>query len=469
MYTNCTAVKFSDLQHVGTVQRDYGFCKTTPSAFWRKENDCFHYDAEGSIRKVDVGFLDMDFDPNDQGLQRITFTIPGSGKRVKPFGATCVIIDDDGSILHSWEVNQVYNYTSGTIRKKIFRWRVVDVTKVSDNHYDWYADTHFITYDKNGQEITHDTARVLVHKNRGCSSDYKFSVPREAVTVGYGDIVLGMPLAEKDPIVKGLISQQEEEYSFGDLSASAAKSVRIADINGIAYLRDFAEMGKLAQSLTSISGVGKSALGTMKIAASAYLAIHYGVKLTALDSQTLADGIDRIDLDHQFCRIGAEHASSLILPGHPDVVVAARCRLSGQIKNWSREQLYFADKVKKTVRAAYEFDLVPSFANIWDLLPWTFVVDWIAPIGPAAEQLETKNYLHHLDVHKLFYSRKFTWHQDIHWSSDNWSAYSGSVRSKVYIRHCEKQFALPPLRVDSPLGSLSSHWLEATALAIQVI
>jgi hypothetical protein len=144
--------------------------------------------------------------------------------------------------------------------------------------------------------------------------------------------------------------------------------------------------------------------------------------------------------------------------------VAVSTRMTGVVDYFSNDQLYFLDKVEHSKRALYELDLVPSMANLWDMVPLSFVGDWFVPLGDAMEDIELHNYEHSLSVHKAFYSRKITWAapEEIEYRG---FLLKGSMSYRYYERICSPHLIIPPVRVDRPKG-LSGHWIEAAALIL---
>jgi hypothetical protein len=253
------------------------------------------------------------------------------------------------------------------------------------------------------------------------------------------------------------------EYDHGDLSRDAAQSIRICDINGIAYLKDFVEVASLAKSLLAVTGLNAVSKAP-KILSSLYLAVHYGVRLTLRDTEELAEGIDDIDFEHSYQSLGAQKTLQMELPGQPETLVNCTQRLSGKIRNFTEEQLYFLDKLKKARRALFELDLAPTVSNVWDMIPYSFLVDWFIPIGDQAEVLESRSYLQTLLVHKLFYSDTYQWSQHINEVSLNGNYYVGRLQYRYYERFCTDEFVNPSLSHPSTPEANPVHWIEGAAL-----
>lgn len=254
---------------------------------------------------------------------------------------------------------------------------------------------------------------------------------------------------------------------FGDLAARAAQSVRLLDINTVMYIRDLKRVGDLIK-------VGESGFKTLKSALSSlsdfYLSQHYGTRLTVKDTLNVASGLDRLDLDNDTQLMGASDSQTVHYDG-----IDYHCsrRLTARISNVSKETLDVTDSVARAteqlvdriLRVGYETDLLPTAANIWDMVPYSFVVDWFLPIGESLERHEVRNYIETLPVKICFKSDKIEWFysgKEIIGSS----TLDASLDYKFYNRECTGSLPLPLMHIDTPKGDFS-HWLEASALILQ--
>jgi hypothetical protein len=285
---------------------------------------------------------------------------------------------------------------------------------------------------------------------------YAFSYPK-------GDSLELKPW--ETPWYNTLVRAADKQCEFGDLSMEAAESVRQLDINSIAYLRDFAEIGKLAKSLTAFTQGPKTIAQGAKVASSMYLGYHYGARLTVKDTQKIADAIDNFDRDQKWQRIGAQrHFEMDGVPGNPDQLYAVDLRLSGTIDYFPHETAFLVDKMKQTKRALYELDLAPTLDNIWDMVPYSFVIDWFVPLGDAAHRLEMEHLIQTFNVQSVFQTRKIRWAHRVSYGYHGLKIEASAIK-QIYHRSCKRELAIPPLRTDSPQG-LSGHWVESTALLI---
>lgn len=257
--------------------------------------------------------------------------------------------------------------------------------------------------------------------------------------------------------------------SFGDLANEAAKSIRSLDINSIAFIRDFVDFKKLIRSVANVADPESLKQWGQRLS-SLYLGHHYGTRLTIKDTEKIAHAIDRIDLENAYQTMGASISENIQIFGREYTVER---RLTAKVRNVSDEILHetldvssaidqFVNRIK---RVGYELDIAPSAANLWDLVPYSFVVDWFLPIGKNLENREDRSYMETLPVDSVFLSSKLTWTIDeiIPLSTTNLHT---SLSCKYYERECTSDLPYPPMHIDTPKG-FSGHWLEASAIILQ--
>lgn len=307
-------------------------------------------------------------------------------------------------------------------------------------------------------------------------------------------------------IVKDLLAKvRRDEYDYGDATLEAAQSARYVNINSLAYFKDFIEVGSLAKAVmkleiplefiadlrqwrkrllalageTSRPGLAIDAVNaetrkrvkrllrqTTKANLGVWLSAHYGWRLTAADTEEIASAIERLATElyepYPTDTLSASHTSSWDTQNIHDIEVTQRCRLI--VSSYTREQREFLERTQNISRILYDLDLMPSLANIWDMVPLSFVADWITPIGDAFERIEDTKYLQTLPIMRSCYSTKLTWSR-IHTYSDNGWNFEGNLYYSYYERTCLLGSCIPPkyrppeLRLFRPI-----HWLELSAI-----
>lgn len=115
-----------------------------------------------------------------------------------------------------------------------------------------------------------------------------------------------------------------------------------------------------------------------------------------------------------------------------------------------------------------KWGLRPETVNLWDLLIYSFVIDWFISIGDTLEDIDEYTYMENrFPVDYVVCSEKWTVGKDINTMyPDLTVTASGTVDFSYYVRWCSREVPLPT--VSTPSVSLTNiHWLELGALIVQ--
>jgi len=114
---------------------------------------------------------------------------------------------------------------------------------------------------------------------------------------------------------------------------------------------------------------------------SAWLAYRYQYQTTKLDAE------EAIKFVHRYTELGGLsrsiscHGSSKIQ--FKDVDMTCRCRATVLPKE--------LDTFANVWRALYTYGLQPNFYVVWDMIPYSFVVDWFIPVGNLAAVADARS------------------------------------------------------------------------------
>lgn len=210
-----------------------------------------------------------------------------------------------------------------------------------------------------------------------------------------------LPKSKLEALAKDLISYDvyDEIQVFGDLANAAAQDAKMININTLQYAYELSKISELVSSLTG--PLGKLSAKTLS---TAYLAYHYGLRLSAKDTNSLVMAVRQSfskEWDKTWSRIRARSASSYSC-GHP-------CINGGTVSVTNNYKIIY-DQLdvgfKSLMKMLDDWDLAIDTSNTWDMLPYTFVVDWFISIGDYLETCENSEYLHNLDVLETTRSRR---------------------------------------------------------------
>lgn len=253
------------------------------------------------------------------------------------------------------------------------------------------------------------------------------------------------------------------DWDKGDLCQICADGSKAIDINTVMYMKEMMEMAKMVKSTLELFK-GKP---NPKKLASAYLSYTYGYRLSYKDTVEL----------YNVCKAEAarERRSSAI----------SRARKSNQIKGYHDVDITYTGTAGlnyspypylegQILNDMFRWDVFPTLSNLYDWIPWSFVVDWFFPIGPALDAIDYRTYMQTLTVNYVVYGQKWEiaqipWH-DIYLYLPWWSSYFqpiGPISCSFYHRYYERE-ATPP-KIESDFPTSFNHWVEGSALLIQKV
>lgn len=129
---------------------------------------------------------------------------------------------------------------------------------------------------------------------------------------------------------------------------------------------------------------------------------------------------------------------------------------------------FFLPGPMELIQTCHEYGMWPDLVSMWDVVPFSFVVDWFAGIGDLVENLDTRIWYKYYPIHYCIVGKKITWFVDF---ADLWPDLglpSCSVEISSYNRQCQREYPLPPIQLGDKTVQFD-HWIEATALVAQLL
>lgn len=239
------------------------------------------------------------------------------------------------------------------------------------------------------------------------------------------------------------------DVDYGELAMQASERVNANRVNMIAFLRDLRKPQEMIPKLRN--------LRQLKTLADNYLTVEYGILPTVSDVQTifgafrrLAPYVDRNGFDTYGAKFTATQESD-------DKIFTLEQRIKLAIDDEDSEFLVLLQRLES-------MGTLPTFENLWDLVPYSFVVDWIIDVGGFLERVDTRLRLMRLNIRYATMSRKVSVSGPLVWDSQ--SPYVGRVQWEQYHRWVSDQCPAPPLSLQTTFQDFS-HWLESGALLTQ--
>lgn len=255
-------------------------------------------------------------------------------------------------------------------------------------------------------------------------------------------------------------------YLLSDLSQDIADHACDLDINSIAFAKEFCEnivnLYKIVQGdLSTMTGTAlandPSVKRFVKTLADVELSSSYGLSLTIADTQELLKsferqmssykyGISRSQTSHSYSRGGVSYSETFYC------------------KTWySRSCAGF----QGLLNDLFNQDAFLTLQNVWDLIPYSFVVDWVLPIEQFLNQQDANTRLSVLPISEVLLTTKTI----ISYSSDVvrelTAGLSGQISVTLYER--DASASLPPIYPHYQGRDQFQSWLQAGALITQKI
>lgn len=246
-----------------------------------------------------------------------------------------------------------------------------------------------------------------------------------------------------------------------ELAASCLDQVNYFDGNMMAFLGD---MSKVGDSIKSVLNLVKNADSAGQWASS-WLSLRFGDRLQIADTSSLIAGARKwaadVRYDHNTYRARKSLNGSCTTDGVP---ITYKQYLTAEIDLSSG----LLGDLENLLAAPYRWDLVPSLANVWDLIPFSFVVDWFYDVQSILEQIDRMHEYGLLDIKAQMSGYKRSVSMSLADVSDN--RYKGKITYRYYSRSkapVQSWLRLNPWTDYAPLSVRPVNVLDGASLLIQ--
>lgn len=252
-------------------------------------------------------------------------------------------------------------------------------------------------------------------------------------------------------IIDGLIEVETtpEPVDYGVLAKEASQKVNVNNVNMIAFLKDLRHPLDMVPKLKNMS--------KLKTHAGNYLAIKYGVLPTIDDLKSIVGAFEKVKpfIDSNgFGTYTSVRTSSETVAG---LTTTLEQRIKLAIENDDSSLL---DLISRIDSAGF----LPTFENLWDLIPYSFVLDWFVDVGGFLERVDSRLRLMRQRIRYVTMSRKVSTVHTI--EATKALPIFGTIQKVQYQRWTTDQCPVPPL-FSANTPTVSNHWLEAGALITQ--
>lgn len=248
-----------------------------------------------------------------------------------------------------------------------------------------------------------------------------------------------------------------QDYDYGDLALEAANNSRLNEVNMLAFIADIRNPKSMVPKLKNLKNLPKDPelLRGLRNASEDYLSYHYGVLPTVDDINSVLEAARRCSqyYDRNGFAVYTAGRETSHVKDNTTWYVNQRIKIAT-----AADELVFSS----ILRGFDNVGLFPSYENVWDLIPFSFVVDWFVDVGNFLEDYDNLLRLDRLNVKYVTMSKKTTSTQTI--SSPETGA-NGTMSLVQYHRWVTRQCPVPKLAL-SRTSQTQTHWVESGALIL---
>jgi hypothetical protein len=254
-----------------------------------------------------------------------------------------------------------------------------------------------------------------------------------------------------------------EQNMWGDLCQQAISDAQMLDINSIQFIREFVAMkGSIISLYQLLQGnITPKNLGKL------YLGLTYGYRLSLKDSKELGEAIGRSISDfakpkYTACRAMDMRYSSVSAGPFAGISIAQGF--------WYKVYYEPIDRgFSNLCRTLMNWDLFPTTQNLWDLIPFSFVMDWFVKMEEFFKRTDAHLYSYTLRVLGTIVTTKSTLRSiPVTLLQNSWLPgweLTGYVDYTLYQRGLDNRLDLPRFRIDIPTEFHNFAELTAIILA----
>lgn len=416
--------------------------------------DCVPYPQPGYPRSLRVPVMETPFLKDTL----CGFACPDIGALVSTFPpAQCVQVAIRRPGPRNWTMTRVYTVNPTSTTAYVYVWNITFLRWITpvlaEISYTYRYSVSPVPWSHGmSQSATCETIEAAASAVTRWSSTTSATKQRPGHTTNPSAVVSPGRLAQNlEVFVDDLINREFpiKEKNYGDMAASAVKQRRVIDTNLFEFLRDLRHAKSMIPKLKNLSKLATHANNL--------LAVDYGIMPTIRDLKQIVGAFEALKpfLD-KFGNIVYNSSNKVEV-----TTSSGRYYLEQYIKvpvaNEDSQLLQLMDQLDK-----YGFGL--TFENVWDLVKYSFVIDWFVDVGGFLERVDNNLRLLRYNIPYVTMSRKKAVTGEIPQTLN--LATIGPIEWRYYHRWVTSQCPLPPLTL-STTPTVSNHWLEAGALIIQ--
>jgi len=210
----------------------------------------------------------------------------------------------------------------------------------------------------------------------------------------------------------------------------------------------------------------KSYRGILQLGANSWLAIRFGIMPTADDMELFFEGCASVLTEGKKPPVRAHARRFSEEVGLFDVPIRTRHTLTvecARIPDGPLKELWVE------MRRAIKWGTIPTCEALVDVLPWSFLVDWLlVRLSKGFSRIDEYIEREYYPISHSITGRKRTWSPPLDKLLAPTKGLSGSVEFSLYTRFCAAEIPLPPIPVEIADYS-HTHVAELGALLVQMV
>lgn len=220
----------------------------------------------------------------------------------------------------------------------------------------------------------------------------------------------------------------------------------------MSIIDDLVKIKKMLPPLPS----SKKDLLSPKYLSQVYLWFKYGFMNTYRDTLAIVEGVDThiANKSNEAYRTLRRSSTSSDRVGMYDVTRKYQIKI-----RYSR----YDNRLMKLVTALDNIGVLPNSERAWDLIPFSFCVDWFVSVSDALSCLDDYTRYQYFDVWCVTKSSKKSYSTLLNTTYEGVYLW-GEVEKVQYVRYVQDYLDLPPVQLQSTDGF--GNYAEATALIL---
>lgn len=262
-------------------------------------------------------------------------------------------------------------------------------------------------------------------------------------------------ISNADDFDKQFVRVTPTEYDWADLCDTALDGCRSLNITSALYLKEFVDYVRMI-----VNFVQTKRITVPRDIGSAWLSARYGLRLTVNDTKSIYTSVKRAMSSDRRDFSVSHSRSTKHLPCPSNWMDDYTRQLNYKVY-YNRKD----DPALNFIRTAMDWDIWPTLSNDWDMIPYSFVVDWFVDVQSQLEKLDNSIYEAYLSVLSVLYTEKHTYsYKPELFSSGFWKCVS--CDHVFYHRRQSPVLHYAPLRLERGHSS-NINIIDGVSLIIQ--